>query len=337
MPVEIRPFDPSSASEAELAEYYAVSTAVLAVDHPDVSPLTLAEFVEAIKRPRTVLGPIRRWAARDAGRIVGTVSVTQPEHENLHLAIVQVTVLPERWRQGIGTALLRGVLPDVRAEGRTVVMGYNVKADASGESWARKLGFVRTHGYVKQTLKLADVDPGLWQRPVAAGFRLESWSGAAPEALLVEYARARTAITDAPTGESTLEFEDWTPERVRTHEADLRSRGVLIRVTVAVHEDSGRVAGLTELEVSEGGRRRAIQQDTAVMADFRGHGLGLAVKGATLRWLTAAHPEVEEVLTQTAHDNAPMIRVNHALGYTSTGTAVELEAGMADLAELLEV
>ncbi|MEY9928889.1 mycothiol synthase [Catenulispora sp. GP43] len=336
MPVEIGPFDPSSASKAELAEYYAVSTAVMAVDRPDVSPLTLAEFVEAIKQPRTVLGPIRRWAARDAGRIVGTVSVTQPEHENRHLTIVQVTVLPERWRQGLGTALLRGVLPDVRAEGRTVVMGYGVKADASGEAWARKLGFVRTHGYVKQTLKLADVDPALWQCPVADGFRVESWTGAAPEALLVEYARARTAITDAPTGESTLEFEDWTPERVRTHEADLRTRGVLNRVTVAVHEDSGRVAGLTELEVPEGGRRRAIQQDTAVMADFRGHGLGLAIKGATLRWLTTAHPEVEEILTQTAHDNAPMIRVNHALGYTSTGTAVELEVGVAELAKRLE-
>jgi mycothiol synthase len=337
MPVDTTPFDPLSASEADMAEYHAVLTAVMAVDSPDESPTTLAEFIETARRSLTVLGPIRRWAARDAGRIVGTVGVILPEHENRNMAIVRVTVLPEQWRRGIGTAVLRAVLPELRADGRTVAMGLSVKADASGEAWARKLGFVRTNGFVRQSLKLAEVDHALWQRPVADGFRLESWTGAAPEALLAEYARARTAITDAPTGESALEFEDWTPERVRTHEADLLARGVRNRVTAAVHEESGRVAGITELEVLDGGRRHAIQQDTAVLAEFRGHGLGLAVKGATLRWLTVGHPEVEKIFTRTALNNAHMIRINHALGFTDTEVVVELETGIDELAERLEL
>jgi mycothiol synthase len=179
------------------------------------------------------------------------------------------------------------------------------------------------------------VDPILWQNPDVTGFRLESWTGAAPEALLTEYARARTAITDASNGESALEFEDWTPERVRTHEADQESRGVRHRVTVAVHDPSGRIAALTELGLRPEQPARAFQQDTAVVAEFRGHGLGLAVKSANLCWLRAEHADVEEIFTQTAHDNAHMIRVNHALGFTTTAALSELEVGVEALAERL--
>lgn len=252
------------------------------------------------------------------------------------MGIVRVTVLPSRRREGIGAALLRTVLHALTDDGRTVVLGHGVKADASGDMWAQKLGFVRTNAYVRQLLTPADVDPALWQHPVAAGFRLESWTGPAPEALLAEYARARTAILDAPNGESALDFEDWTPSRVRAHEEDLRESGTANRVTVAVHEASGRVAGLTELGLRAGGRSQAFQMDTAIVADYRGHGLGLAIKAANLRWILAEHPAVKEIFTQTAHDNEHMIRINLALGYQTTDSVVELEMETAELAKRLQ-
>ena len=335
MPIEISRFDAVSASDADLAEHYALDSAVMGLDYPNQSMPTLSEYVELIRHPLTGLGPIRRWVARDNGHIIGNISATLPEHENQHVGIVRAIVLPARRREGVGTELLREVLPTLIADGRTVVMGHGVKADASGESWARELGFVRTQAYVRQLLSVPETDTGLWQRPVADGFRLEGWTGRAPEALLAEYARARTAIVDAPNGESALAFENWTPERVRTHEADLRTQGVTSRVTVAVHEASGRIAGLTELGL-RGGGSKSFQLDTAVVAEFRGHALGLAVKGATLRWLATEHPAVTEVYTRTAHDNEHMIRINLALGYATTGVVAELEAGAAELAKRLE-
>ena len=105
-------------------------------------------------------------------------------------------------------------------------------------------------------------------------------------------------------------------------------------MTVAVHEASGEVAGLTEIALRDG-RRRCSQLDTVVVAGFRGHGLGLAVKGAMLRWLTAERPEVQEVYTQTAVDNEPMIRINLALGYDTTAVVCELEAEVAELVKAL--
>ena len=335
MPVEIGPFDPSTASAADLAQQYGVVTAVMTLDYPGQSVSSLEEHTELIRVPVTSLGPIRRWVARQDGRIIGHASAICPEHENRQLAIVRVIVAPTRWRQGIGTVLLRAILPELGADGRSVVVGHSVKADASGEAWARELGFVRTHAYVRQRLRVADADPARWQHPVAEGFRLERWTGAAPESLLAEYARARTAIADAPRGESAMAFKDWTPARVRAHEANLAARNCDNHVVVAVHEPSGEVAAVTELGIRVAQPTLGLQADTAVVAGFRGRGLGLAVKGAMLRWLTADRPALAEVFTQTAQDNVHMIRINHAVGYATMSVHAELEAGTAELAQRL--
>lgn len=336
MVLDIRRFDPSSASEADLVEHYGVMTAVMTSDFPDQSLPTLEGYIKQLCQPAMATKPRDRWVARDDGRIIGSCSAIYPELENRHLASVRVIVTPTLRRQGAGTAMLRAMLPALRAHGRTVVVGENVKADASGELWAREMGFARTHAYVRQTLNLPEVAPALWQRPVPDGFRLERWIGGAPEELLEQYARARTAILDAPIGDSSIEFEDWTPERVRAHEADLRARNVENRVVVAVHESSGRVAGITELQLSTSRPDRALQGDTAVAVDFRGHGLGLAVKGAMLRWLTAERPAIALILTNTAYDNDHMIGINHALGYTTTAALAEFEAEVAAVAKRME-
>jgi mycothiol synthase len=336
VPVEISLFDPSSATDADCAAHYDVTVAVANDDYPGETRTTLEEYTGRLREPTTFWGPVRRWVARESGHIVAAGSATYPEHENRHGTITRVSVPPERRRQGIGTALLRAMLPDLRIDGRTVVIGYGLKADAAGELWARKLGFVRTQAFARQVLTIADVDPARWQHPVADGFRLERWTGAVPEALLAEYARARTAIHDAPQGDSTLAFPEWTPERVRAHEADLLARDAEDHVIAAVHEADGRVAGFTELELPGKRSNRASQSDTAVMAEFRGLGLGLAVKGAMLRWLIAERPAVATVYSSNADDNTHMIRVNHALGYVTSAVMADVELDAAELVKRLD-
>ncbi|MBS2531165.1 GNAT family N-acetyltransferase [Catenulispora sp. NF23] len=336
MPVEISLFDPFSASDADFAEHYGVMTAVMGLDHPRQSLPTLEEYVTQTRQPEAATRPKERWVAREDGRIIGSAYAAYPELENRHMATVRVIVTPTWRRQGIGTALLRVILPALRARGRTVVVGEGVKADASGDLWAREMGFAQTHAYVRQILNVPEAAPGLWQRPVSDGFRLERWIGGAPEELLEQYARGRSAILDAPIGDSTIEFEDWTPERVRAHEADLRARNVENRVVVAVQESSGRVAAITEIQLFASKPDWAGQGDTAVAADFRGHGLGLAVKGAMLRWLTAERPAIATISTHTAQDNAHMISINHALGYTTTATLAEFEADIAAVTKRVE-
>ena len=100
---------------------------------------------------------------------------------------------------------------------------------------------------------------------------------------------------------------------IRQNEAGHREMGFTDWVTVAVHEQTGAVAGLTELEL--GPPPRAFQEDTAVVPAHRGSGLGLWIKADMLCRLRAERPDVTEVITGNAASNEHMLRINTQLGF----------------------
>ncbi|MFD0330083.1 GNAT family N-acetyltransferase [Streptacidiphilus monticola] len=326
----VTPFLPAEASESELSDCYEAWVSAYA-DFPDRPAPSYRAFVDLLRSPTNLLGPEQFWVARALGRTVGIASLTLPQHENTRLTVTSVRVLPKMRRHGVGTALLRATLPTAKAAGRTTVTGQGLKSGGEGEKWATALGFAKVQEFVLQRLVVADVSPDLWAVPMPPGFEVLRWTGAAPEALLASYAQARTAISDAPTGASSLEFASWTPDRVRRHEAELRARGDEQRVVVAVHEDSGRVAGLTEMITTPSRPELGIQQETAVLAEFRGAGLGRVIKAAMMRWLIAERPETELVITNTDAGNAHMIRVNLQIGYVTDYIVSDVEADLGRL------
>jgi mycothiol synthase len=327
MTCDITPFSPARASRVELEECHDVLQEILREDFPGRPVPSCAAYAEQLRMPAWLLGPQRFWVARAGGRIVGTATLTLPDRENDGLTILFVRVL-RRWRRrGIGTALLRATLPASRAAGRGLVTGQGLRSGAAGETWAAALEFTKVQEFVLQTLIVPDVDPGLWDGPAPAGFRIERWAGSAPEPLVAAYARARTAITDAPAG-SAFRFADWTVERVRQHEADIQGLGDEQWVVAAVEEETGVMAGLTEVVLSPAMPEIVHQMETAVLPGFRGRGLGRFIKAGMMRWMVAERPEVEAVLTNTAADNEHMIRVNHQVGYVTNVPVVDVEADL---------
>lgn len=329
---DIAPFDPADAAEEELRGCYRTERAAFLADYPHKQFSAFESYAEQLRRPESLYGPRRMWTARVAGRIVGTAIASFPEHENERLTVTNVRVAPEERRRGIGTLLLRATLPETQARGRTTVTGQGLPGGGAGERWAAALGFTTVQAFVLQSLVVTEADRRLWEVPAPEGYRCERWVGEAPEALVSSFARARTAITDAPTGDSSLAFPDWSPERVRAHEADLRTRGYESRVVVAVHEASGAVAALTEMVVRLSRPHVGYQQDTAVLPEFRGHGLGRLIKGTMMRWLVADRPEIELMATNTDVGNAHMIRVNHSIGYVTDNRVSDVEASADALA-----
>jgi hypothetical protein len=73
------------------------------------------------------------------------------------------------------------------------------------------------------------------------------------------------------------------------------------------------------------------QQDTAVIAGFRGHGLGRAMRAVMMRMLATERPRLERVETTTAADNNYMIKVNHELGYVTTRSVATMEAAISEV------
>ncbi|MFI9388289.1 GNAT family N-acetyltransferase [Kutzneria sp. NPDC052558] len=303
--IDIRPFD------AEIDEYHELRCAVYRMDYPELSPPTRAATVSQLGTPSAQLGERLMWRARLDGRLAGVSTCYLPVDGNDHVGIVNIVVHPDCRRRGVATKLLGIVEPMLRARGRTVIEGTHVTEDGAGGHWTRARGFRVVHTAINQILDLDDVDRGRWEVAVPELYRLVHWSGDAPEHLVESYAQARTAIGDAPHGFAT---PDWTVDRVRRIEAEQAERGVECRTVVAV-DSAGEVVGLTELELRPLNPARLFQGDTAVLAAHRGHGLGLAMKAAMLRWFVPDRPAAREVWTSTGATNVHMAEVNHRLGF----------------------
>ena len=320
------PFDPGTASGTDYEAVTEMRARMQVLDRPGTPPIPLAATIELLSGQDGVsMGPRTFWTARDAEGLTGFASVSLPDRENTDMVLVFVEVDVARRRRGIGTAFLRALLPSLQASGRARVLALNVVGGSAGESFAEAMGLACTIRGVSQTLETASVDPALWDVPTPEGYRLHAWENAAPEELIASYAEARKAIADAPTQDLAWEETDWTPQRIRDEEAAVVAAGQHVPVVVAVHEDSGEVAGITELLIRPGEPDHARQMDTAVREEHRGHGLGRAIKAEMMRRLLAARPEVARVSTQTASDNTYMIGVNHSLGYTDVRTLAYYE------------
>jgi RimJ/RimL family protein N-acetyltransferase len=104
-------------------------------------------------------------------------------------------------------------------------------------------------------------------------------------------------------------FEQWLDEYWRHPDTDLDA-------SVAAVVD-GRPVAFSQLRVQGG---RAFNDMTGTLRDYRGRGLALLVKRATL--VNAARRGVKLVSTENDETNGPMLRVNEKLGYRPTGSTL---------------
>jgi mycothiol synthase len=337
-PMEIRPFIGAEADDAELRAWHELYTAERLREFPGFPLQPYEHFAATARSPRWGdLGPRHVWTAFEGGRLIGSGTVVYPDQHLLDWAVVKVVVGDSYRRRGVGTALLREIVADARDRGRVTLANDQVRFGSAGEQWARAVGFSGTQRNRWAMLHVRDTDPACWEVPVPPGFRLAQWTDAAPEELVVAFAAARNAIADAPTGDSSYEHRAWTVERVRQAEADARESGDLPRVVAAVHEESGAVAALTGLQLRPGRTDLSWQGDTAVAEGFRGCGLGRAVKAGMMRWVLADFPDLERVVTNTAADNASMIRVNEQIGYVHYADIGVFEGSVEQVNAALEM
>ncbi|MDH6127323.1 GNAT family N-acetyltransferase [Kitasatospora sp. GP82] len=324
------PFAPERASAAELRAWYELAVTATAADYPSTPLPPYDSYVQQLRQPTSYLGLQRLWVARDNGRLIGTARAVFPTDENSERAITAVRVSARNRRRGVGTRLLQTMLPEIHARGCQRIAGQT-KAGADGEKWTNALGFRTVAQRASHHLDIKRTDPARWQVPLAPGFRIQKWVDTAPGDLVQSFARARNAIADSPTGEASYQHPDWTAERVRQYEARMRGIGESHRYVVAVDERSGAVAGFTEIAIVPQQWSYCHQEDTAVLPEFRGLGLGRAIKASMMRWLTAELPRLEQVHTMTAADNLHMIRVNAQLGYVTDHVVASVESDVGAL------
>jgi GNAT superfamily N-acetyltransferase len=239
----------------------------------------------------------RRWVAEDAGVLVGWATAGIEYQSSERPGFLQVSVAPESRGIGLGTALLDCCRDHLAGIGVETVVSYTTEEDVA-QSFAIAHGFRHTN-----TTRISGVDPRTIEPPSAPpGVDLRPLAALDPHKV---YELDAGTMADVP-GEVVMDdvsFEQWREDYWRHPEADLDA-------SVAVVID-GRPVSFCYLRITP--RGRAVTDMTGTLRDYRGRGLALLAKRATL--VNAAARGIELVTTENDETNASMLRVNEKLGY----------------------
>lgn len=240
---------------------------------------------------------------------------------NRHFGRCRIEVLPPHRRDGIGRALLGQVANAARTRGRRLLMGQSHSLIPAGAAFARAAGAEVGLEMTIYQLALSDVDSARlarWRTRAAeraVDYELVAIDGPFTDEWFAPMAAARAAMNEAPSGSLDMEDVEYTPELLREIDASITARGLGRWLLAARRKGGDEIAGYTELYFDPAAPARAHQGDTAVLRAHRQKGLGRWLKAVMLERLLSDRPEVEVVRTANAVTNAPMLRINEALGF----------------------
>ncbi|QDO87049.1 GNAT family N-acetyltransferase [Ornithinimicrobium ciconiae] len=282
--------------------------------------------------------------ARDTeGQAVGYASVRMPLKDNLSVAHVFPSWLPgSAPEKQVYDALWTECLPLIETGGRSVVhswtmhpavdVGHGWVEPQSGvgrlgrddrADWLESQGFVLEQVEIASTLTVtADLITSAGEVIAAAdgtAYKVRSWLGPTPPELRGEMARLRARMSiDAPSAGMEQEDEHWDEAEVVRVDRVRDEWGRDYATAVALGPD-GQPVAYSELAHPRDRPQVAIQDDTLVHGDHRGHGLGLLVKAAALTELTRNVPALRRIHTWNAAENTHMLAINRRLGFVPLG------------------
>jgi GNAT superfamily N-acetyltransferase len=302
-----------------LKDFHAVEEAVLAHDFVALPVDELEEFAPIVEGHQPSGEHTTFYVGYDGSTPVAALTVNMWTLDNLASANVEGHVHPSYRRRGFGRALLEHAIDMVRSAGRTrLFLEAHWMPDGSegpGFPLLRSLG---AKPVLDDWRRLLDLEAHPVGAPVAApdGYRVEQWVDRAPDSVVdgLAYLLHRMVL-DAPMGDMDYEPETWDAARYRSSEDSAIRRHRSRFTTVVIHEQSGDVAGMTEIAVNLSRPEVGYQWNTIVAPDHRGNKLGLVLKSWNHRAVADAVPELRWISTWNATTNRFMIDVNEELGF----------------------
>jgi mycothiol synthase len=339
------PIDPISAPKDFWTRYHAFRRDRQKASRPDDPVRGDAEEETSMKRP----DPFQfrdRFEVHAGGRMLGlftgwTVKPESPEYAtNKHLYDTDLYVLPEHRRQGIGSSFLPVIVEVMEGHGCTTV-GFWVEEE-SGHAFMRRVQAQPKMSSIESRLKVSEVDWPMLDLWVEEGqarspqTRLETYDGRIPEAMWADYAPQLSSMLN------TIPFEDIdhgdiviTPEQFREWYARMDITGEQMH-TVMVREPDGLISGVTDTLWAPFHRTIVYQQFTGVRPDARGRGLGKWIKAAMLLHVRELYPDLQWVSTDNAGSNAPMLKINRAMGFKAYRNGKYYQVTRDELAQTLK-
>ena len=334
--MQIEQFDPKTQQD-QLRACHEMLISGHPEDDPNAPPMSFGMF-----RGWWTYGfsgePQQIWIATESGEPKGCYVLELPERENKTNAFCHVVVGRAWRRRGIGTRLLSHAASQAESAGRRLLMS-NARVGSPGEDFARTIG---ARAGMQDVRRVLDVNaslhsrlPELRERALSrsAGYSLRFWSGSTPEDVAEATCQLYAALADAPHDEA-FEPATWDVARLRAAEERVIAQGTRWYSVAAMHDTSGEMAALTQVNVDPDVIDWAFQEITAVTRPHRGHRLGMLVKVDMLQRLAELEPQIRQIMTFNAAPNEHMIAVNVELGNRISDYFVSLEMDVADATKL---
>lgn len=322
-PIEIRPFDPLTATRAEWTPYHAYRRRRAAEEFPDLPLLADTEFEQDAQR-RHPFRVNHRFVAIHAGDIVGNMILAvrrtgTPGYED-YAPYVDVFggVLKQQRRCGVGRALFAHLHDFMDASGKSLASIKVLFPD--GHGFLAATGAQAKFRSIENHLALNEVPWAqlpAWRDQVETARPPLRWEMHAPRVQLARLAQLMTPfsrlINEQPLGELEMPpiryelaaFESWYSE--------LDARGGEHYLILLNAGDE--VAAVCDANWDARVPQRVHQSFTAVASCWRGQGLAKAVKAAMLLLVRERRLEVTTFTTFNAQSNGPMLSINQRLGF----------------------
>ncbi len=312
---EIDPHD-----ETALRSFWEVEAEAMMADRP----FGVTRSWRAFKDPAQTESPYYRHiylVARMDGKSVGVCDIGLAMQDNLQLAVLGIEVLPEFQRQGIGTQLYAEAETRCRAQGRTSLIGggYENELGRSGVDFAHAVGFetANREDHFRCPLPMSAENVGRLEA-LAEGssdeYEIVAWAKTCPPEYAAAYCEMHTQMAnDVPIGE--VDYVPVVYDETRLRSQEERMALAYVQLVAAARRRSDGVFGGYTIVLVDPTTDHALQDDTLVMPDHRGHRLGLRLKLANLRILQSDYPGRTAIHTWSALDNAAMQRTNRTFGY----------------------
>jgi GNAT superfamily N-acetyltransferase len=274
----------------------------------EISPLAVVNVAAMIHRERSVpeRALARGWIAELDDEPAGRVGVWRNFFtEGSHAVRVDVAVFERFRRRGVGTVLWeRGLAYAQELEGEPLVTSFH--ENAAGVAFATKLGFALARAETEAVLDPRDV---VEEPP--RDVELVPVRDADPR--LVWQVDVESTL-DMPQSEPVddIPYEEWV-EHVLENPLFTPDGSFVAMVDG--------VAAACSLVTADVESSRAHNMFTGTLRAYRGRGLALVVKLASIRW--AREHGITSMATHNDETNAPMLAVNRRLGYRPAGRRVE--------------
>lgn len=339
-------FVPGEASASDWAEFHRYRRIRHEQRRPE-DPLLPDDLVEKSMKREDPFGESVYYGVVKDGAFIslfsaGTMKPAAPSYENnKHILWAGASVLPEHRRQGIGRMWIGRTRDLFDKWPETRVLTVTTEED-EGHAFLKWLGAEGKWTGAENRLKWKEIDWDMVREWVedgprrAAGAHIELYEDRVPESLWEEYLPVYTALGNLAPRED-LDMGDWvsTPENWREMYSRADEQGD-VHHTMLMREADGTISGLTEVWFNPAQETLINQDLTGVVPEFRGRGLGKWLKGSMLDYVRGRYAGIDWVVTGNANSNAPMLSINHRLGFKEYKGATSYQISKDDLMRRVE-